>query len=617
MTRRFNQSQRVALFLAADGKCAECGDDLQPGWHGDHVKPFSKGGPTDVVNGQALCANCNLRKGDTDMELRAWQSDALRKLIRSNGDFLTVATPGAGKTTFALTAAQRLIDRGEVLRIIVVVPTAHLRKQWAGAAGKLGIQLDYRFANGVGAIAKDYDGVAVTYATVAAQPQLWRKLTADTATMVILDEVHHAGEDDNLSWGPALKTAFEHAVRRVLLSGTPFRSDGNRIPFVTYDENGRCVAGYNYDYGQALADRTVVRPIEFPAWDGSVRWRDAGTIVSTSLADADDTTLAKALSSALKPDGDWIRSVLERANAELSRHRLDVPDAAGLVVASDQEKARAYAEILTRLTGEPTTLAISDDPEASGHIARFSRGTSRWIVAVQMVSEGVDIPRLVVGVYASRIRTEMFFRQVVGRFVRMRSNTDETYAALFVPSIQPLLSYAAKIEKTVDKVLAEQEEKIRESVKRGEGGQTTLLFDLVEPLNPSEAIHHSTILAGDSFTDDELRRAETLAKAAGMPSSITAAQAARLLRLGGAGRVVGTASAVVSAPETKPLSDEKDEIRRILSKKVGRLHRLTGTPHSHINNQLNQACGDVKIATFEQLNKRLDLVDQWIKQAQS
>src|SRR5690606_30104317 len=141
--------------------------ELEPGWHADHVKPWSSGGPTDVINGQALCPACNLRKGNRTVKLRAWQADALDKFRNSSGDFLAVATPGAGKTTFALTAARHLIDVGEVSRLVVVVPTAHLRAQWATAAARLGIQLDHRFVNGAGAMARDFDGVVVTYQSVA------------------------------------------------------------------------------------------------------------------------------------------------------------------------------------------------------------------------------------------------------------------------------------------------------------------------------------------------------------------------------------------------------------------------------------------------------------------
>ena len=61
--RAFSTSERVALLLAAEGRCAECGGELEPGWHGDHVTAYSRGGETRAANGQALCPRCNLKKG--------------------------------------------------------------------------------------------------------------------------------------------------------------------------------------------------------------------------------------------------------------------------------------------------------------------------------------------------------------------------------------------------------------------------------------------------------------------------------------------------------------------------------------------------------------------------
>jgi superfamily II DNA or RNA helicase len=609
--RRFSDRERVALYLAADGRCTSCGTELGPGWHADHVTPFSKGGSTDVINGEALCPPCNLSKGDRVSGLRLWQSEALSGFLKNQKDFLLVATPGAGKTIFAIVATQRLIERGEIDRIIVVVPTKHLRRQWALAAARLGVQLDYRFANGAGTLAKDYDGTVVTYQAVASEPLLFRKLSA-SRTLVVLDEVHHGG--DELSWGTALKSAFELATRRLLLSGTPTRTDHAKVPFVEYDEDGKFIWSYKYDYGQALLDRDVVRPIEFLALDGEVRWREAGQVQSQTLADADDDTLSNALIAALNPDGDWITSVLRRADAELTRHRADVSDAGGLVVAADQYRARRYAALLGRISGEEPTVAISDEPDASEKIAQFTRDSSRWLVAVQMVSEGVDIPRLAVGVYASRYKTELFFRQVAGRFVRMRSDEDETTATLLVPSIGPLLRYAQDIERTVARALAEDEMKARRQVKEREG-QMSLRLDLVEPIDSSEAVHHSTILAGDSFTEPELQRAMSVLQAARMPASITAAQMARALRVAGAGRVLGTA--VVEKPsEAKPLADEKTTMRKLIQRKVGRLNRITDEPYAHIHIRLNGLCGaTAKTATADGLNQRLDLLDRWLEQA--
>lgn len=623
--RFFNGRERVALFLAADGRCTACGAELATGWHGDHKQAWSQGGSTKVGNGQALCPECDNRKGTGSMAsafgLRDWQQEARERYHGRRGgageNFLVVATPGAGKTTFALTIAMDLIKQGTITKIVVVVPTAHLRKQWAQASAKLGVQLDYRFVNANGAVSSDFDGVAATYQAVASAPLLWRKLCSDRQTLVIFDEIHHAGEGDDQRWGPALKEAFDVAARRLLLSGTPFRTDGTAIPFVQYEE-GRAVAGFNYDYGMALADQDVVRPVVFPAMDGESKWRRSGELAVTSiaLADTDEKTVPPALRAALDPQGQWIPSVLREADAALTQERIDNPDAGGLVVASDQSAARAYARILERITGEAPAIAVSDEPEASQVIAEFAEAGSRWIVAVQMVAEGVDIPRLAVGVYASRIRTQMFFIQVVGRFVRMRGSEDETTARLFIPSIQPLVGYAQDIEKTVDAVLAQEEKRVREVQVSGdgEGGGSPNLLPEFETVGSSAAVHRETIASGMSITPDDLAFAKTVMTRSGAatPRGTTPEYIALLLK---------TAGATASLPEQRtsvkvtPLSDQKRDVRRVLKRKVGQLAFLRKIPHDHIHGELNRLFNNqVTTADMPSLLKRIEKVDKWLEE---
>ncbi len=276
----------------------------------------------------------------------------------------------------------------------------------------------------------------MTYAGVAANPLAHRIRTERFNTLVILDEVHHAG--DALSWGEAVREAFEPARRRLALTGTPFRSDVNPIPFVTYapDDDGvpRSVADFTYGYAHALADH-VVRPVLFMAYSGQMQWRTrAGDEVAARLGEplTKDMT-AHALRTALDPKGAWIPSVLQAADRRLSEVRRHVPDAGGLVIATDQESARAYAQVLAQISGEKPTVVLSDEKAASKKIATFTDDGSRWMVAVRMVSEGVDVPRLAVGVYATTTSTPLFFAQAIGRFVRARKRGET--ASIFVPSV--------------------------------------------------------------------------------------------------------------------------------------------------------------------------------------
>ncbi|WP_233864710.1 DEAD/DEAH box helicase [Streptomyces sp. ST2-7A] len=555
-------------------------------------------------------------------ELRSWQQET-RELYHlrkggKDGNFLVVATPGAGKTRLARTLIADLITRREVDKVVVVVPTAHLRKQWAQACAPSGIKLNYTYENG-GGLAADYDGAVITYQAVGSAPHLWRRLCTMQRTLIVFDEIHHAGDGEKLTWGSALKAAFDGAERRLLLSGTPFRSDGNPIPFVRYDD-GRATPDYNYDYGKALADGGVVRPVVFPAMDGESKWRRAGAVETTSvmLTDTDKKTTPPALRAALDPTGLWIPSVLREANEALTVARVDAPNAGGLVVAARQQEAYAYCDILEKITGERPAIAVSDEPTATKVIESFADDDSRWIVAVQMIAEGVDIPRLTVGVYASNIRTQMFFIQVTGRFVRMRDEEDETTARLFIPSIEPLLGFARDIEKTVDAVLADEEKRIREIQKDANEGNLDgelSLLPAFETVGSSEALHHATIANGEAITTEERELGQAVLDAArgAIPRSITPESVALILKIGN-----------VTHPAPRPrkpqpkaplLDDQKKETRRLIQKKVSKLAAIKKVPHSHLNNDLNTTLGSkVDSETLEQLNKRLSVLDKWLSE---
>src|SRR5690606_25509803 len=402
--------------------------------------------------------------------LRQWQREAFEEYFRREPrDFLAVATPGAGKTTFALTLAAELLARHAVRSITIVCPTEHLKKQWAEAAARFGIAIDPDFKNAQGALGRQFVGAAVTYAQVAAHPMLHRNRTEARRTLVIFDEVHHAG--DALSWGDAAREAFDPAARRLALTGTPFRSDVNPIPFVDYvqDHDGvrRCSWDYSYGYAPALADG-VVRPVIFMAYSGEMRWRTrAGDELAARLGEPLTTdALAQAWRAALDPKGDWIKKVLAAADRRLTEVRNAHPDAGGLVIASDHEAARAYARILRKITGQGATVVLSDDPTASKKISRFAASEDRWMVAVRMVSEGVDVPRLMVGVYATSTSTALFFAQAIGRFVRTRRRGE--VASVFLPSVPTLLEYAGEMERerdhALDRPLKEGEEPEQEMI---------------------------------------------------------------------------------------------------------------------------------------------------------
>ncbi|WP_393916766.1 DEAD/DEAH box helicase [Halostreptopolyspora alba] len=544
--------------------------------------------------------------------LREWQQAALERFDATTSEnFLVTATPGAGKTTFALEAARRI--RPRVRAILIVVPTSNLRTQWARAAHTFGLDIDDRFSADAATLARDFDGAAVTYQAVMSNPLIYRRL-ADRA-FVILDEIHHAGE--NRSWGDKLRQACDPATRRLLLSGTPFRSDNNPIPYVSYarDHDGihRSQADYTYGYGDGVKD-SVVRPIAFPAFDGHGTWSDAGTVVNGPLSNEDETQAKRALKAALNPNGEWIGSVMRAADGELTRQREHTPDAGGLIVADNQEHARQYAELLEQIAGEKVAVAISDEPDASEVIRTYAQARNRWIIAVQMVSEGVDIPRLAVGVYASRTTTALFFRQVAGRFVRTRSEDDETCAALYVPSIAALLKNAAEMEIELDHALAEASEQYERDYSDGESGS---LFSMVDPISSSAATHDKTILSGEDFTSAEIERARTVAAQVNL-TKLSDAEMARLLRHVSPNDTTEAAPSPSSAEAAQTRSERKTGLRKAVQRKVSRLARHTGRPHNHIHAELNRACSEQSIdkATVDTLQRRIQFLDRHLGEPQ-
>jgi superfamily II DNA or RNA helicase len=386
------------------------------------------------------------------LPLRAWQRDAFDAWNAERpADALIVATPGAGKTRFAARLAHALLADRSVARVIVVVPREHLKAQVARAMAGAWVELDHDFRNVNRSLAGDLDGAVVTYQQVAAAPHIFAAL-ARVPTLVVLDEIHHAGEQ--ASWGQALRDAFDGARFRVSLSGTPFRSDGAPIPFVEYDA-GRCIALSSYDYARALGDG-VCRALVFPMQGGEAEWisRD-GTTMHASFEDGLESRHAsERLRTALTQPA-WLGDVLEKAHARLVEARaLGHADAGGLIAGMNQEHARFVADLLERRCGVVPELVVSDLDDASRRIARFARSRDPWIVAVHMISEGVDIPRLRVGVFASNVVSELYFRQFCGRFVRTGSDAArEREAFVYLPDDARLRAMASAITADVRRTL--------------------------------------------------------------------------------------------------------------------------------------------------------------------
>ncbi|MFC9425313.1 MULTISPECIES: DEAD/DEAH box helicase [unclassified Streptomyces] len=570
----------------------------------------------------------------TANKLRAWQEGALSRYIEEQPrDFLAVATPGAGKTTFALTLASWLLHHHVVQQITVVAPTEHLKKQWAEAAARVGIKLDPEYS--AGPVSKEYDGVAITYAGVGVRPMLHRNRCEQRKTLVILDEIHHAG--DSKSWGEACLEAFEPATRRLALTGTPFRSDTNPIPFVAYEEGNdgirRSSADYTYGYGNALGDG-VVRPVIFLSYSGNMRWRTkAGDEVAARLGEPmTKDAISQAWRTALDPRGEWMPSVLRAADRRLTEVRKGIPDAGGLVIASDQEAARAYAKLIREITGTKATLVLSDDVGASKRIDDFSGSDERWMVAVRMVSEGVDVPRLAVGVYATTISTPLFFAQAVGRFVRSRRRGET--ASVFLPTIPTLLGIANEMEVERDHVLdkpkkegeeddpyAESEKEMAEAEREQDedtGEQDMLPWEALE----SDAVFDRVLYDGAEFGMQAHPGSEEEQDYLGIPGLLEPDQVQLLLQKRQARQIAHSrkkpdaeADLLELPAERRPVVSHKEllELRKKLNTMVGAYVHQSGKPHGVVHTELRRVCGGPPSAeaTAGQLRERISKVGEW------
>ncbi len=511
--------------------------------------------------------------------LRPWQQQALVAMRTwSRGPFLLSAAPGAGKTRPALEVARDLLRARAVTRVAVVCPTTPLTRQWAAAAARLGLHLVPDAADLLPP--RDFQGIAVTYARVAAMAERWSRSCGES-TLVVADEAHHLGED--LAWGTGFAAAFRDAARWLLLSGTPFRSDATPIPGVRYDD-GVAVPDVSYTYADAVRDG-ICRPVTFIPYDGVMQWRSGEDVVEASFDDAlAGTEAGRRYRTAISVDlPDGLPRILAAAHERLERLRAGSHrDAGGLVVAADGAHAKAIAAVLRAITGRAPVVVLHTEARAAEKLAAFTRATDRWIVAVNMVSEGVDIPRLRVGVYATAAKPPLIFRQIVGRFVRTLPGRPADTSWLYLPGDPSLRAHATDVERELRHVLVPGREQEPDA--------------LDEP--------------------PERHETERSEEPAFVP---VAADVAPQMALFGAPAGAAAPIAVAAPAPVRPPSEEPEEMpaferRALLRDKrhrlVADLRRREGRSHAEINRWLNSQCGIRRVddASIEQLERSVELL---------
>lgn len=417
---------------------------------------------------------------------RPWQQDALQELFAAwrndpSSKPLIAASPGAGKTWLSIIASQHAMRDFDIELVIVVAPSINIKEQWRDTFKKAGIRaharadneaLRFRVDNNLSPT-EDWKALCVTYAQLSRDAELFAEVARRMRVLVVADEVHHA--DDKECYGRALEMLAEEAVLRLALSGTPFNSSGGALamcPSVEdLDETGRIVRRakplYTYSYGRAV-QHNACRPAEF------IKVLGKGTSTYKSLSNNQTwqkiIDLARAnktdsIGPLLDPDGEFFLKMATDALTALAEIKQADQRAGMLIVAKDKDHGGRICNLIESLCrsnpqwSRYQALEIyNDTPKAHERIRQLERDATDIVVTVRMISEGVDVKRLRVGLYATDYRTRMFFIQFVGRFIRWEDRLDGTqHARIVIPAHPDLILFAREIEIMIDQALIPQE----------------------------------------------------------------------------------------------------------------------------------------------------------------
>lgn len=635
-TRRFfNSRERLALYQAANGKCQMCGKPLDASFHADHVQPYSAGGLTDVLNGQALCDDCNLKKGtrmpENKIVLRQWQQAAYNKFLSENKPrFLTVACTGAGKSKHALSIGENLIASKKVRRMLIGTPGDPLKEYWKDEAANFGIQLN-RDWNGY-PLVNGFHGIVATFAAIGANPDQYRKFCAEEPTFVIIDEAHHLAAQRN--WGDGAIKAFDPAAYILSLSGTPFRSDNLMIPFFEYP-GGVCKADVSYGYAEGLRDG-ILAPIYFPAYGGQVEWLSnyKGRVISASFQDdLNDRLSTELLNAALDLNGNWLPDTFREANRKLNvLRKYSDPNAAGIIFATSVLHAKGCSDMVVKETGETPVLVAAEIPGSSEAIKAFRTSHDKWIIAVNMISEGVDIPRLRVGVWATNVSTELAFRQRGGRLIRIPPGVKDPSCYLYIPDVPLLVSYALKMKEERVHILGEEDgidlPDETGDIDEWDGPEfeprkkLTVLDSWAEP--------GDVIFNGESFGLVEQAQYEQIVANSGLADTgIEPVMVGLVIRewqkmQGGeasAPVMLSPAPQVATVEAEKPLHDRIIDLRNYIHERVKEYVRLQNVPYdakgeeiSKLHTILKNLTGNwLQFADIDELEQKREIVNGWIE----
>lgn len=387
------------------------------------------------------------------MPLRQWQSECIDHALShylAHRHFFCQATPGAGKTRMAAELAKRLLEQNLVDAVVCFAPSSQvvdgLRKTFSSILNKA-------FDGRLGAV-----GMALTYQSLEYQSDTFWQLFKGMRVLAIFDEIHHCSAGDGVEganiWGKHIVLQLqETATYTLAMSGTPWRSDEQSIALARYSTPEGCLlVDYRYSLVSAVKDGVCRIPHITLLDHPSITVKSSGGVAKTYSGFERLLKQSSASFESLSTNKEINVKLLELAKEQLDKVRETVSDAGGLVVASNIEHAHHIAEYLQNM-GDGAVVVSTHRSDAGAAIEQFRLEASKWIVAVGMVSEGTDIPRLSVCCYLSRVRTELYFRQVLGRVLRRRGVRDP-HAWMFMLAEPELADCAERLMEDLPEQLA-------------------------------------------------------------------------------------------------------------------------------------------------------------------
>lgn len=376
-------------------------------------------------------------------QLRFWQKEciekALQKYKRGRPHFLCVATPGAGKTIMASVLASKLLENKQIDLVICFSPSVAVSVDFRKELEKTtGFAIDGLIGS---------KGSCLTYHAMLHVPESFWALFRRFRVFAIFDEIHHCagdGETDGNAWGNQIMANIQGlATFTLALSGTPWRSDGCPVTLLRYSKQGTIRIDYEYGLSRAISEGVCKSPvitlidnqsIFFKSRNSQSRHSSIKALMEQESVSYYDILVTK----------DIIRHTLGVAQRKLQLLRRAHPRAGGLIVCATIAHAYNVQNILEEITGDAADVVTSLSDNAHEIIGNFRIGSTPWIISVGMISEGTNIPRLTVCVHLSRIRTELYFRQVLGRILR-KEGADIENGFLYVPADETMEQHAGAL----------------------------------------------------------------------------------------------------------------------------------------------------------------------------